>query len=431
MTRAHRLGAPLRRVPPSPRDRSSAFLGGETWWILVCAALAVVACGSESQGATAATDAEAADQVSNTDLGSPPVDAPQVQDSGAGDTVGGDSGAEDSSGGEPDICEPQGLECPGGATCSLGVVQRLTHEVVTSCTMPDPGVCVAETGTCEFGCRKAAIGLGAALSCDDGHMPACLAAVCAPDSPTGPLCADSEGYMPYTLDEAVDDLLDGSHVECGCVRQDLGVDPEANACLCDAWATCTPARLRVLMPGPSGGFRATDVLVRPNGLGGCRLERVKDQTQEALVMAEAVEHTQCEDLLCPADDAPAPVGCGPVQPCPPPPVCDGLRTLVDTDGDDCGDACCITECPTDFVVADYDDDGCGDACGDAPCASPGDCSLYPCVFTQGQCADPKGICTIACDFSGPVCGCDGKTYETGCAANAAGVAVETSGSCGT
>ncbi len=117
--------------------------------------------------------------------------------------------------------------------------------------------------------------------------------------------------------------------------------------------------------------------------------------------------------------------------CGKPPACSGLKdTPTDLDKDGCLDACCVSECPTDFVVADYDKDGCGDGCGDAPCTKSADCKLYVCAFYGGQCTTPKGICSNgACFGAGPVCGCDGKTYETGCEANKAGVPVSTSGPC--
>ena len=120
-----------------------------------------------------------------------------------------------------------------------------------------------------------------------------------------------------------------------------------------------------------------------------------------------------------------------VQACPPPPTgCDGLHVPTDLDADGCPDTCCVQECPPDFVVADIDKDGCGDSCGDAPCHSAKDCSVYACAFYEGQCDSPKGICSnAACNLAGPVCGCDGVTYETGCAANALGVPVAKAEAC--
>ncbi|MBT9560368.1 MAG: hypothetical protein IV100_30360 [Myxococcales bacterium] len=135
------------------------------------------------------------------------------------------------------------------------------------------------------------------------------------------------------------------------------------------------------------------------------------------------------DTLAPSEDA-APsedVGCTQTLPeCPP----GDIRTATDLDGDGCPDACCFSECPTDFVSSDINGDGCGDSCGDKPCTAASDCSLYTCSFGAGNCSTPQGVCSnFACKDAGPVCGCDGITYETGCLANAAGVPVATDGEC--
>lgn len=141
------------------------------------------------------------------------------------------------------------------------------------------------------------------------------------------------------------------------------------------------------------------------------------------------EDTTDHDVTTEADivDPTGDVGCIQELPeCPP----GDVRTATDLDGDGCPDACCFSECPTDFVPSDFNGDGCGDSCGDKPCAAASDCALYACAFTAGNCTTPKGICSnFACQDAGPVCGCDGVTYETGCVANQAGVPVATDGEC--
>jgi hypothetical protein len=99
---------------------------------------------------------------------------------------------------------------------------------------------------------------------------------------------------------------------------------------------------------------------------------------------------------------------------PEPPACGSAELAGDVDGDGCPEKCCTVSCPTDFVVSDYDGDGCGSGCADKPCEQSSDCALYRCSFNAGQCDEPKGICSDnACDNTGPVCGCDGETYESG------------------
>ena len=80
--------------------------------------------------------------------------------------------------------------------------------------------------------------------------------------------------------------------------------------------------------------------------------------------------------------------------------------------------------------------GCADATG---CAADQYCAWANEVChlrTDGDRDDQPGACAArdehcgdAGDTGGPVCGCDGKTYESRCAANTAGIDVQNEGGC--
>jgi hypothetical protein len=110
-------------------------------------------------------------------------------------------------------------------------------------------------------------------------------------------------------------------------------------------------------------------------------------------------------------------------------TCESGESPFDKDKDGCPETCCVA-CPADFVPTDGDMDGCANSCVDKPCTLDDGCSVYACTFEAGDCDTPHGICSdVACNAFGPVCGCDGKTYDTGCDANKAGVPEKSDGPC--
>jgi hypothetical protein len=71
-----------------------------------------------------------------------------------------------------------------------------------------------------------------------------------------------------------------------------------------------------------------------------------------------------------------------------------------------------------------------------PCHANADCPADDaCVFTPGLCGKGKrsGAClprpAVCTEMYEPVCGCDGKVYESACAARIAGVDVSVTGGC--
>lgn len=98
------------------------------------------------------------------------------------------------------------------------------------------------------------------------------------------------------------------------------------------------------------------------------------------------------------------------------------------------------EAEGDAAAGDGDNREGGDAGGDP--LDSADCSGIRCSAKQfcsyadaacgeadvgsGQCEARPAACTFV---SRPVCGCDGETYDSGCAANAAGAAVRREGAC--
>ncbi|MBT9559638.1 MAG: hypothetical protein IV100_26650 [Myxococcales bacterium] len=397
-----------------------------------------------------------------------------------GACVGGERRAACDACSTSDMC-PAGLQCekPAGACDGLGRCATppgdcLVDETVCGCDgLEYPGACFAHAA----GTSVSGSGL---CPCFDGPLP------CGPDRGVD---TDGNGCLDHCFCSADVPCTSGTYCDAACGQSGTcaPVEPcdEASGlvCACDGqtYETDCAAKksgLAVAAPGAccvpvscTAGGEAVDA----DG-DGCP-ERCACTTTADCLPGERCAAEGCDAPgLCEPCAAAGPVcGCdgqtyesacaaprvASVGPCCAP-MPDGCDVPVDTDQDGCPDACqCPTgSCPTGQHCAPTSCDGGPSLCRACPdqkgvvCGCGGTTYASACaaleagvaVLHAGACAcddhaacgegqfcatagcgDAPGAC-LPCE-AGAVCGCDGKTWPSACAARDAGVRIGGDGSC--
>lgn len=277
--------------------------------------------------------------------------------------------------------------------------------------------------------------------------------------PAAPACAPGS--------TAVDGDGDGCLDSCKCTAtpscqlpftaQDTNQDGCADACLCKPFV-CTAPKVAV---DAAGGDGCLDTCACPALL--CPAQRLprdldKDGCPDACVCpvkpvcgAGFVAHDADLDG-CPESCVCAPPVCSAgtrlvdtdadgcadsCAQCPSAPVCTGSEQLVDKDKDSCPDGCAVCPplpCAASESAFDIDRNGCPETCAPTACDGSVGCGsdALVCVRPTGSCGG-SGKCqlrpTSCASASGTVCGCDGSSYTSACAAAQKGVAVSALGVC--
>ena len=259
---------------------------------------ALAACGNSSTS----TATETTDSTSATDL----TDSTDTTDTTEKtDETDNTDGTEE--------CPPDThVDCFGGADCSGGVITKYGYGPIYDCDATIGDCAVGGTYTCAEGCAKGNIG-PEVTECQDGPIESCAKHLCNELQTT---CGAKLGYDPTLLDDAAAEVLNtvGEPKDCGCIVQsNLGDDPDIgtqSACMCEAFASCTPAHLRIVMQTIEGDPVGTHLIIRQIK-AGCEVVQLTDWSQDAFGGAEGVEPMTCTALVCegPAPSPPWATGC--------------------------------------------------------------------------------------------------------------------------
>ncbi len=340
----------------------------------------------------------------------------------AGTCTAGDALERDEQGAALSGCQP----CDGSTPCAAGQV----------CVSP-AGVCGA--GRCEA--RPADCALEEAVCGCDGvtYSGDCRARAAGTSVAFPGKCPCTAPALPCALSQGVDTDGDGCLDACRCDAHTPCASgfacPSCEPGLCASVTTCDDTAPVCGCDGEtwSSACAAADAGRAVAAAGACctpptcplgAVDLDSDGCAETCPCETRADcagpKDWCQRTACGAPGACRP-GCDEGVVC----GCDGVTRKSSCDAPSVSHAGkCCPDSPECVSPVDLDSDGCADACACAEsgeCAATEGCRPNACGAAAGQCA--------ACDGEVRVCGCDGRTWPSECAAFAAGVAVSSVGPC--
>ena len=286
------------------------------------------------------------------------------------------------------------LPCPVGTFCDAACASDGTCAPVEPCDEASGLVCACDGQTYESECaaQKSGVAVAAAGAC-------CVPVVCADGG--APVDTDGDACPDRCTCMTTSDCLPGEQCAAdGCSGEGLCAPctPAGPVCGCDglSWASACVAP-RVASAGPC---------CKPMP-AGCEVPVDTDSDG-------CPDACQCPSGSCPDGQLCAPTSCsGGAKVCS---ACPDQKGLVcGCDGTTYGSACAALKSGSAVIYA-----------GACACDVHSDCGDGQYCATSG-CGDSPGAC-LPCDNEA-VCGCDGETWKSACAARDAGVRIGGGGSC--